>query len=382
MDTPNSNYQHKPHFTQMQLIDIASHFLEKSCIREIIEIQIGNINDTYLVTFTNKLHTNKYILQRLNMNIFPSIQKLMNNYSVVSDHLVNKLNLEFEKPVFEFKPICLLQPKQSESSYLTKDESIWRMMNYIEGYCITEMCNSSDLVFQIGYGLGTFHFYTHDLSHYFLEETINDFHVLSKYLASYDSILNSTLLEDNHKIEFCSHVIHHYRSDFYYFEHALSIGAIHKSVVHGDPKISNFIFDSMSDRFLSLIDLDTVSPGLIYFDLGDCVRSCCNLLGEDTQLFSDVEFDINSFELLFKGYLSTYGSFISVSDIEPISEAVQLLPFELGVRFFTDYLCGNTNFKTNYPSQNLDRAYVQFLLYKSILSQKHSIISILNDLIQ
>ncbi len=47
-------------------------------------------------------------------------------------------------------------------------------------------------------------------------------------------------------------------------------------VIHGDPKAANFLFAADTDRAVSLIDFDTVKPGLLLHDLGDCLRSCCN----------------------------------------------------------------------------------------------------------
>ena len=48
----------------------------------------------------------------------------------------------------------------------------------------------------------------------------------------------------------------------------------------------------------------------------------------------------------------------------------RLIAFELGLRFFADYLVGNVYFKVNYPEHNLFRALVQFQLTESIESQE------------
>ena len=50
--------------------------------------------------------------------------------------------------------------------------------------------------------------------------------------------------------------------------------------------------------------------------------------------------------------------------------AIALIAFELGLRFFTDYLAGNVYFKVNYPEHNLMRALVQFQLTASIEFQE------------
>ena len=40
------------------------------------------------------------------------------------------------------------------------------------------------------------------------------------------------------------------------------------------------LYDHKTDRVISLIDLDTVKPGLFLHDLGDALRSCCNPAGQ------------------------------------------------------------------------------------------------------
>ena len=61
-------------------------------------------------------------------------------------------------------------------------------------------------------------------------------------------------------------------------------------------------------------------------------------------------------------------------------DGIRLLAFELGLRFFTDYLAGNIYFKVKDPTHNLDRALVQFKLTESIEHQETVIRQIIEDL--
>jgi hypothetical protein len=60
--------------------------------------------------------------------------------------------------------------------------------------------------------------------------------------------------------------------------------------------------------------------------------------------------------------------------------AIQLLAFELGLRFFTDYLLGNRYFKVTEPEQNLHKACSQFQLMQSIQRQQKEIEGLVNSL--
>jgi Ser/Thr protein kinase RdoA (MazF antagonist) len=144
--------------------------------------------------------------------------------------------------------------------------------------------------------------------------------------------------------------------------------------------VNNVLLDAATGRAVGLVDLDTVKPGLVHYDLGDCLRSGCNPRGEETGDWQGVGFDSEICRALLQGYLSRARDFLTASDYDYLYDAVRLLPFELGLRFFTDYLEGNVYFKARGPEHNLGRALVQFRLTESIESQEGSIRGIIKDL--
>ena len=137
-------------------------------------------------------------------------------------------------------------------------------------------------------------------------------------------------------------------------------------VIHGDPKLNNFLFDKDSKKIASIIDLDTVKPGLVHYDIGDCLRSCCHNPESNN-------FDLAICAALLTSYLSEAGIFFSDYDYDYLYAAIRLIPFELGLRFYTDYLEGNRYFKVNRPEQNLQRAADQFHLCESIMAQESAL---------
>jgi Ser/Thr protein kinase RdoA (MazF antagonist) len=130
------------------------------------------------------------------------------------------------------------------------------------------------------------------------------------------------------------------------------------------------MLDGATGQAVGLVDLDTVKPGLIHYDIGDCLRSCCNRAGEDTTDLAAVQFDAGLAAAILEGYFSIANGFLSDADIAYIVDAARLISFELGLRFFSDYLAGNTYFKVSDPQQNLHRALVQFRLTESIEAQE------------
>jgi hypothetical protein len=148
--------------------------------------------------------------------------------------------------------------------------------------------------------------------------------------------------------------------------------------IHGDPKLANILFARNTGEAISLIDLDTVKPGLLHYDIGDCLRSCCNAAGEDVDL-AEVSFNLAYCGAILRGYLPQVASFFSVADYRSIYDAVHLIAFELGLRFFSDHLAGDVYFRIRRPGQNLHRAMVQFALCRSIETQEAEIKNIVRD---
>jgi Ser/Thr protein kinase RdoA (MazF antagonist) len=156
-------------------------------------------------------------------------------------------------------------------------------------------------------------------------------------------------------------------------EDALARGELRLRPIHGDPKINNFLIDDQTGQAVSLIDLDTVKPGLVHYDIGDCLRSCCNVLGEETTQFDAVWFDLDLCRAILEGYLSVAAGFLDAQDVAYLYECMRLITFELGLRFFTDYLEGDVYFKVKHRQHNLHRALVQFKLTQSIEAQEDDI---------
>jgi Ser/Thr protein kinase RdoA (MazF antagonist) len=156
-------------------------------------------------------------------------------------------------------------------------------------------------------------------------------------------------------------------------EQARSAGIIRERIIHGDPKVANVLLDQASGRVAALIDLDTVKPGLPHYDVGDCLRSACNPLGEEATDPTAVRFEPDLCQAILSGYLAEASAFLSPAEVALFPDAAWLIAMELGMRFFTDHLRGDVYFKTRQPGQNLHRALVQFHLAASIAAQDETL---------
>ena len=169
------------------------------------------------------------------------------------------------------------------------------------------------------------------------------------------------------------------RKEFaYVLENAKAGGKLPLRIIHGDPKVSNVMIDTRTGLSVSIVDLDTIKPGLLLYDLGDSLRSSCNPLGEDTDVPEEVRFEPELCQALLKGYFLARGKDLCGEyEFEFIYDSIRLLAYELGLRFFTDYLEGDVYFKVSERRQNLRRALTQFRLTESIESQAGALRSII-----
>ena len=324
----------------------------------------GLINDTFLVT----TETSHFVLQRINPNVFPEPKQIMDNLLNLNRHIKQKPNVDVKLKIPD-----LLKSLTSQDFYQDQLGDCWRAISFIENTESLETLTHLSQAQQTGFALGHFHRLVSDLDPSLLHDTLPGFHIAPGYLSHYQKILtqssNQLELEDFDCADFIAQY-HHICNDL---EAAKQQGFLALRVIHGDPKLNNFLFNKHTKKIVSIIDLDTVKPGLLHYDIGDCLRSCCHTLESN-------EFDLEICTAILKSYLSETGVFFSSYDYQYLFAAIRLIPFELGLRFYTDYLEGNRYFKVTDPKQNLQRASAQFELCQNIMSQELAIKSLIEQL--
>ena len=347
----------------------------------------GLINTTYLVSTANRAAGDRsegYILQRINPQVFPRPRQIIENMQTVLSHLNRKLQAQ---PADGGKKLLFprLYPAR-DGNYFVTDSSgaLWRLSEYLPDTVVFDTLDSPWLARETGRILGRFHALTHDLDPHRLHSTLPDFHVTPAYYRRYQALSGTspqTTDDQARQIDRCRAYINANERRLQLLQNAIDSGELPLRTIHGDPKLNNILFDKHSRQALSLIDLDTLGPGLIHYDLADCLRSCCNPAGESPQQPGAARFDLETMRLILEEYIKQTRHFLSAEDYRYMADAVWLLPFELGLRFFTDHLENDRYFKTDHPGQNLQRALVQFQLARDI-EQKFSQIQALISTMQ
>jgi hypothetical protein len=148
----------------------------------------------------------------------------------------------------------------------------------------------------------------------------------------------------------------------------LETGDLRTVLIHGDTKLENFLFSTRTGKAKALVDLDTIMPHTWLSDWGDMARSLINPAGERETDLTKVTVDLEVFESAACGFLNA-ARHIANHEAALMTDAVQIMSLELGVRFLTDYLRGDSYFSlesADPPDLNRTRALVQFRLFENV----------------
>lgn len=355
---------------------IAQQFSHSGQVADVRDYGNGNINDTYLVTVQNE--TESFILQRINTHVFTNPRLIIQNMRVYSSHVDRSLDAQNHNRRWDVPHIRAT--RDGQDFYLDEQENFWRALSFIKSARSYETAQNCAHAWEVGYALGRFHSLVSDLDISMMSDTLEGFHITPAYIRKYDeSHAHHLAADDSPEARYCHRMIAERRGWASILEDEKAAGRLPMRVIHGDPKINNIMIGNETGQAVSIIDLDTVKPGLVHYDIGDCLRSSCNPLGEDTTHFDKVHFETDLARSILEGYLSMADDFLTDNEYARLYDSIRLLTFELGVRFFQDYLASNVYFKVRHPAHNLERAVVQFKLTESVERQEAIIRTIIND---
>lgn len=340
---------------------ILSHFELPGSLVKAERFGSGLINETFLCEFDDQGAAIKYILQHINKSVFKRPDLVMANVATVTEHLQARLRREGVVDPASVTPALILT-RDGRSHYIDGAGEYWRMFHFIETGEVFDIVRDTRHAYEVGRGLGKFQALVADLPPGRLHDTLPGFHHTPKHLGELDEAvrkdLHGRLAGARAEVEFAQR-----RKQLApLLTDLMESCRIPIRVVHNDPKVNNVLIDRRTGKALCMLDLDTVKPGIVHFDFGDCVRSAANPAGEDAADLDSVVFDRARYDAFREGYLSEASSFLEQQEIDLLSVAVKVITFELGVRFLADHLSGDAYFRVRAAGHNLHRARVQFRL--------------------
>jgi len=153
-------------------------------------------------------------------------------------------------------------------------------------------------------------------------------------------------------------------------------------LVHGDPKISNLLFDA-DGKGCCLLDLDTLARAPLAYELGDAFRSWCNPGREDA---AAARFEAALFAAALLGYAGAGREFMTAEERAAVVPATAAITLELTARFVADALeeryFGWT--PARWPARgehNLARAQNQLAVARDLLAQRTALEALARQLL-
>jgi Ser/Thr protein kinase RdoA (MazF antagonist) len=354
--------------TTDQVRAVALHFQFAGAVREFAPYGNGHINDTYLVTCDDAGATMRYVLQHINRHVFHDPIAVMENIERVTAHLAAQAEREPDEIRDVRRVPRLIATREGRGWHVEGDGETWRAYRFVDGTRAYETAETEKLAFESARAFGRFQQQLASLPPPRLKETIPDFHHTPKRFEALQKAVDADVAR---RVALAGPEI-----DFALAHEAITgvllAANLPERTTHNDTKLNNVLFDETTGEGVCVIDLDTVMPGLALYDFGDMVRTTTSVAAEDERDLSKVEMQFGMFEALVRGYLDAAGAFLTKEEREFLAFSGKLITFEVGIRFLTDFLSGDTYFKVHREGQNLDRCRAQFKLVESIERQEEA----------
>lgn len=317
----------------------------------------GHINETYIVK-------PKFIVQRINTDIFKVPYELMDNIVAVTDFLKEKIIAAGGDPLRE--TLTVIKTTENENLFEVDENNCYRCYEFIKDSLAIETVEDPHDLYEAAKAFALFQKRLADFPASELSETIKDFHNTPK---RYDALLEAIEKDAKGRAASVKEEIEFALAQKEWIScvtDGLADGSIPLRVTHNDTKINNVLFDKDTRKAICVIDLDTVMPGSLLYDYGDALRIGAASGAEDETDLDKIWFRLDLFEAFTKGFAEELGNTLAPREIELLATSAKLLTYECGIRFLTDYLNGDTYFKIHREHHNLDRCRTQFKLIKDM----------------
>lgn len=336
--------------TDEKLFAIVKNFFPKAEKVRFSPLTSGHINDTFRVDFAE----GNYILQRINIDVFPHPKAVVQNALEVARHLENK-----NYPERILTPILT---NKNELLHQDKTGNYWRMNPFFKNTVTLEKPENIEQVYSAAAAFGNFSAYLKDLSADAIIDIIPNFHNADFRKKQFENALLNT--DDNRK-KAAEKEIKFLQNNFPFLTEMSALN-LPLRITHNDTKISNILFDNDRKTVVAVIDWDTIMPGTVLSDFGDCVRTFCTDAAEDEADLSKIFFREDYYNAVENGFLSTASKMLTDLEKSNLRRGAMRVILVQAMRFLTDYLEENIYYKTSYPTQNLDRAKNQFELFRQM----------------
>lgn len=312
----------------------------------------GLINETFKVTTST---SQKYLLQKVNTNIFKAPDKIAENVKNIANHLKSK---QYTKNIVEFIPTT------EGVTTVWQAEAAWRLSYFFEDTETFLTVQNPRVAQQAAAAFGEYARFLSDFPTNKIHAILPNFHHLDFRILQFETLLNVGTVDKKRLIN-ADELLKINEKYILIFKN-LNLN-LPSRICHNDTKIANILFKN--DEVCCIIDLDTLQVGALWADFGDMVRTYTPTFDENEQDILKISMRLPYFEALAQGFLCELQEILTKEERETLILGARMLVFEQALRFLTDYLANDVYYSTKYEAHNLVRAKNQFALLQSIDNQ-------------
>lgn len=324
----------------------------------------GLINHTWLVTDLER----KYILQKINRNVFKEPGNISYNIELIQKHL------ESTHPGYFF--VAPLKTVDGENIVHDFAGDFYRLFPFVENSRTYDVVQTPEQAFEAAKQFSLFTQVLSGLSPAKLKITLPGFHDLTTRYRQFEQACThgnpERIKQSQSEIDF----IRNHSFIVETFRCIQSSSHFKTRVTHHDTKISNVLF-GQDDKGICVIDLDTVMPGYFISDVGDMLRTYLSPVSEEEKDFSKIEVREVYFKAILEGYLSNMRNELSKDELNHFIYSGMFMIYMQAIRFLTDYLNNDCYYGSAYEGHNYVRAGNQITLLKRLQEKEH----VLNELV-
>ena len=362
--------------SQQKFEELANIFCLPGKIKNIAVISNGNINATYDVLMEHEGIERRYVFQKLNIFVFKNPKRIMSNIEKITTHIGNKLEAAGKSRDL----VMHFAHREDGKNYLVDDHGFWRISEFVPNSITYNSCDNLDRLRSAGRAFGDFQLMLADFDANELYETIPNFHNTRSRIAVLMRHVNEDPCGRVDEVLAELEQVKKMKSLAIRFNELLDSQEIPLRVTHNDTKINNILFDKDTGEAKTVIDLDTVMPGLVAHDFGDAIRFAANTAAEDEKDLSKVSLDIHRFRAFAEGFVPVLAPTLTPIEIKTMALGAFVMTFEVGVRFLDDYITGDQYFKTLYNGHNLVRARCQLKLAEEMYERMDEMNQIISEI--
>ena len=282
----------------------------------------GLVNHTWVVHELSQ----KFILQKVNKEVFRRPELIDENIKLISEYL--KLNT----PGYLFiSPIA----DSNGNTLANYENDYYRLFHFVADTVTFDVVSTAEIAFEAAQQFDRFTAKLSGFNSNLLSITIPDFHNLSfRYLQFVNALRNANenrLLQAKNEIE----VLKSHINIVTKYEHIINT-SLPSHVIHHDTKISNVLFKN--NKAVCVIDLDTVMQGLFISDVGDMMRTYLPTVSENETDLNKLQIQPGYFEAIAEGYLGNMLHHFTNKELSFFVYAGQFMIYMQALCFCTDFL--------------------------------------------